>query len=184
MSVSGIFDAATGLIASRYLPAPGPVAFTPASGSFSSRVTFGVPQYSPDPFVGAANVPHDTDDVTPIGLTHDEPPFTDIRVTEGGRYKVLSSVQCDKTLPGTGKVDIWVRVKGFDVPNSATRVVVNQNLESLLTVEWFLDLVSGDTVSVACLSDDVEDAQLLAVPEVPDVAPAIPSIITTILRIG
>lgn len=148
---------------------------TSAYGSFSSTQTQTVPATTETPLV------YDTADLTPVGMTCSLP-SADITITNAGTYKVLASVQCDKTTGGAGDLEMWVSINGTAVPNSATRLQINQNTESLMTVEWFLDLLAGQTVSVSLYSSTT-GLQALAVPASAPV-PAIPSIITTVLRIA
>jgi len=147
----------------------------PAYGSFSSTQTQGLTSNVVLPVV------YDTADVTPVGLTCSLP-SADIVVTSAGTYKVLTSIQADHTASGTGTFQFWVAQNGTAVPNSATRVVLNQNLEQVMTVEWFLDVSAGDTIAVEAYSTS-SGQQLLAVAAASPV-PAVPSIITTVLRIA
>ena len=152
--------------------------FTPEYGSFSSTQIQGL----------TSNVPlavvYDTADINPpIGMTCSLP-SSQIVVTNGGVYKVLSSLQCDNTAGGGADVlDMFVAVNGTPVPNSATRLAINAATESVMTVEWFLPMGPGDTVEVVALAPASSTLQLLAVPAAPPV-PVIPSIITTVLRIA
>jgi len=152
-----------------------PVAVAPAYGSFSSTQTQTVAALTDVPLI------YDTADVTPVGMTCTLP-SADIVVTNAGTYKCLASVQCDKTTGGTNELDLWVSINGTGVPNSATRLQINQNQEALMTVEWFLPLAAADAVSVHLYSP-VAGLQALAVAASAPV-PAIPSIITTVLRIA
>jgi hypothetical protein len=151
--------------------------FTPAYGSFSSTQTQALTSNVALPIV------YDTADLTPVGMTCALAPSSDIVITRAGTYKCLASAQCDKTSGGgAGDLEMWVAVNGTAVPNSATRLAINQNIEQVMTVEWFLDVSAGDAVSVNTYSPD-SGLQLLAVPASSPV-PAIPSIITTVLRIA
>jgi hypothetical protein len=127
-------------------------------------------------------VTYDTADLTPVGMTCALAPSSDIVITRAGTYKVLSSIQIDRTDLLTGEFQFWVSVNGTAVPNSATSAIINQNLEEVMTVEWFLDVSAGGTVAVQAYSTTAGQ-QLLAVPASSPV-PAIPSIITTVLRIA
>jgi hypothetical protein len=149
---------------------------SPASyGSFSSTQTQTIAATTPLPVI------YDTADVEPFGVSCDLP-SADIVVGIAGVYKVLASAQCDRTALLTGDLEMWVSVGGTAVPNSATRININQNIESVMTVEWLLDLAVGDEVAVVVYSA-VAGNQLLAVPASAPV-PAIPSIITTIVKIA
>lgn len=146
-----------------------------AYGSFSSTQTQTLTATTPLPVI------YDTADVEPFGVSC-ALPSADIVVGVAGVYKVLASAQCDRTAGSSGDLEMWVSVGGTAVPNSATRININQNIESVMTVEWLLDLAVGDEVAVVVYSA-VAGNQLLAVPAAAPV-PAIPSIITTLLRIA
>jgi len=150
-----------------------------AYGSFSSTQTQVVnpafPALAPLPLV------YTTTDITPLGVSC-ATPSASIVVATTGIYKVFSSVQCDKTSVGVGDLEMWIAVNGIAVPNSASRLAMNQNLESLMSVEWIVNLTAGNAVSIV-LASAVDGLQALAVPAAPPV-PAIPSVITTILRIA
>lgn len=148
---------------------------TSAYGSFSSTQTQNVPATTETPLV------YDTADLTPVGMTCSLP-SADIVITTSGTYKVLASVQCDKTTGGAGDLEMWCSRNGVAVPNSATRIQINQNTESLMAVEWFLDIPAGVSLSISLYSSTT-GLQALAVPASAPV-PSIPSIITTILRIA
>jgi len=171
MASADILDRTTTKVATQFLPI--------AYGSFSSTDTQLVnPAF---PILAVLPLVYDTTDITPLGVSC-ATPSADIVVATTGVYKVLSSVQCDKTTIGVGDLEMWIAVNGTAVPNSATRIAINQNIESLMAVEWFLELASGDAVSInlASLADGLRALSVAAAAPVP----AIPSIITTILRIA
>jgi len=154
---------------------PNPNSFSSVYGSFSSTQTQPCAPATPLPLV------YDTKDIASSTGVNVLFPSSRIIVSNTGVYKVLSSIQCDSTA-GVQTLTGYVSINGTPVPNSATRVVVNLNLESLMTVEWFLPMNAGDFVEVV-LYDLVGGGQAVAFPAAPPV-PAIPSIITTILRIA
>ena len=171
MASADILDRTTTKVATQFLPI--------AYGSFSSTQT----QVVNPAFPALAVLPlvHNTTDITPLGVSC-ATPSANIVVNTTGVYKVLSSVQCDKTSVGVGDLEMWVAVNGTAVPNSASRLAINQNLESLMAVEWFLELTAGEAVSInlASAADGLRALSVAAAAPVP----AIPSIITTILRIA
>jgi hypothetical protein len=145
-----------------------------AYGSFSSTQTQNVTQNTPLP------VSHDTQDITPKNI-YASLPSTDIYVRNKGVYKVLSSLQCNKTSGGgAGDLEMFITINGTPVPNSTTRIQINQNQEVVMTVEWFLELEANDYVRIVLFSATT-GLQALAIPSAG--IPAIPSIITTIMRI-
>ena len=152
---------------------------SPCYGSFSSTQTQAV---NPDfPTLAVLPAVYDTADIKPVGVSC-AVPSKDIVIGVAGVYKVLASAQCDKTTANPGDLEMWIAVNGTAVPNSATRLAINQNLESLLTVEWIVDLAVGDEVNVAFASI-AEGFRLLAIAASAPV-PAIPSIIVTLVKIA
>jgi len=109
-----------------------------------------------------------------------------IRVSKAGLYQVQFSIQFDKTGGGTSQVDVWLRVNGTDVPDSASQVVVaGTNGETVMTVPQFLNLNALDRIEVVFASTDasMEVASFPAITS-PYVRPAVPSIITTVQLLG
>jgi len=149
---------------------------TPAYGSFSSSATQTLTENVALPFT------YDTIDITAKHIYTTDLPSANIYVTNKGVYKVLSSLQCDKTSGGTGDMEMFCAVNGTAVPNSATRIQINQNQETLMAVEWFLELDKNDAVSIVGFSTTTGLRALSIASATP--VPAIPSIITTIMRIG
>ena len=147
----------------------------PAYGSFSSTQTQVVTQNVVLPIV------FNTVDIVPAGVTC-VVPSPNILINVGGVYRVLASLQCDRTMGGNGELDMWIAVNGTAVPNSATKLQINQNEELVMTVEWLVTLAIGNTVSINLFSPNI-GMRALAVAAAPPV-PAIPSIITTIQRIA
>jgi hypothetical protein len=148
---------------------PQPVVF----GSFSSTQTQVLTQDVVLPFT------YDTVDIPPVGISQKD---ATIEIKRNGVYKVLSSLQCNKTSGGVGDMEMWITINKTNVPNTATRIQINQNIESLMTVEWFVSLKKGDELEVVGFSTS-DGLEALAIAEESPV-PTIPSIITTILRIG
>lgn len=147
----------------------------PASyGSFSSTQTQTVPAGIASP------VTYDTVDITPVGMALSAP--SSIRIGIAGVYKVLASAQCDRSAVGAAELDMFLQIGLTPVPNSASKIQINQNQETVMTVEWIVELDVGDEVFVQFFSP-VVGMQLLAVPAAGGV-PAIPSIITTVVRIA
>lgn len=154
--------------------------FTPAYCSFSASGSQAInPLF---PVVAPLTLRYDTQDIIPQGIAVVLPVSEELEVTLGGVYKVVASVQLDRTMGGNSEIDMYPAVNGTAVPNSATKLNINQNEESVMTVEWFLQLNANDRVSIVLFSLNAGN-QALGVPANPPV-PAIPSIITTIVRIA
>jgi len=147
----------------------------PAYASFSSTQTQLIVPGVPTP------ITYDTVDIQPVGIVQGPSPDA-ITVLQSGVYKVIASLQCDNTVPGSQELDMFLKVGVNDLPNSATRVAINQAQETVMTVEWLVSLTAGQFVSVTC-SSAVVGLRALAVAAA-GVVPAIPSIITTIMRIA
>lgn len=158
-----------------------PLPFTPAYGSFSSSAT-----QTLNPAPSITQLFYTNDDIISVNVSSAiTSPY--LTVVNAGTYKVLSSVQFDKTGTGVGlfaPAEMWIELNDVAVPNSATRLVINNNLEMLMTVEWFVDCDAGDRISIVAYdptsSGDLVAKAFLATPPCPE----IPSIITTILRIA
>jgi hypothetical protein len=151
--------------------AKGQTAVTGAYASFSSTQTQTV--------TGETILTYNTDDIAPVNISRTS---TSAVVLYSGTYKVLGSVQIDKTDGGTATVDMYPLVNGIAVANSATKLNVNKSGEDIMTVEWFLDLSANAQVSLALYSA-AAGFRARAIAAAPPV-PAIPSIILTIVKIG
>jgi len=110
-------------------------------------------------------------------------PSSLITVVNGGIYKFLFSIQVDRTGLLTGDFQAWIRVNGTDVPESNTQVIVNQNIQTLSTCEFIVDIGAGQTIEVVCWSNSANN-QALAVPISPTTPVAIPSIIANIYKLA
>lgn len=124
---------------------------------------------------------YNTEDISASGVFCTLP-SPNIYVRSTGVYKVLASLQCDNQSGGNRTINMWISIDGVGVPNSATRVVINNAIESLMTVEWFINLNAGQYISIDLLSTG-SNTRALAINATGSV-PAIPSIITTIVKIG
>lgn len=176
---SGGGDPATIQPSPIWIPINPPTAgFTPAYGSFSSTATQNLTASVELPLT------YNTIDVPPIGVFYGVPNASSIGVNATGMYKVVSSLQCNKLAGGgtTADIEMYPKINGTAVPNSATRLQINNATESVMTVEWFLPLAVGNVLQIALYTTST-NAQALAFPANPPV-PAIPSIITTITRIA
>lgn len=146
----------------------------PAYASFSSTQTQTVPAGIASPAT------FDTADITPVGIAQTAPSALTCGIA--GVYKILASAQCDKTTINPGDLEMFLQVNLTPVPNSTTRIQINQNQETVMTVEWLVNLDEGDDVFVQFFSS-VVGLQLVAVAATPSV-PAIPSIIVTFVKIA
>ena len=135
---------------------------------------------------------------TPRALTYDDSgPVkntsyngSEITVAIGGDYMITFSIQFIR-LSGGGETaaDAWIRINGNDVPESATRVITPQsssNTEAFMTVGLMATLQSGSKLEVVFASPDYQNtvAEYIAASSSPYIRPAIPSIITTLMKVG
>jgi len=144
-------------------------------GSFSSTISYDLSDSE------VLQIPYNTEDISASGV-FSPLPSEKIYVQSSGVYKVLSSLQCDRTTGGNSTINMWISVNNNAVPNSATRVVINQSMESIMTVEWFLNLNNGDFITIDLYSPTI-GARALSISAIGPV-PLIPSIITTIMKIS
>jgi len=125
---------------------------------------------------------YDTEDVPPI-LISCPIPDSEISVANAGLYKVLTSVQLNRTNAGNSTIVVFPRIDGVAVANSASKININQQEEDIITIEWFLSL-GGKPLQICVFSTDNNDECLAVSADIPNGIPAVPSIITTILRIA
>lgn len=133
---------------------------------------------------GVANTPtpitfNQTDVSNGISLVLGSP--SRMRVSQTGLYELTFSCQLDKTGGGVDICDVWLRKNGNDIAASASQVVVNgTNGETVLTVNFFLQLNQNDYIEVVFASPDATMA-ITSFPAQasPYVRPAVPSIIAT-----
>ena len=106
-------------------------------------------------------------------------PTSKIYVADTGLYNIQFSAQLDKTGGSASSVYIWPRVNGVNVPDSATKVVIDgPNAEVVPAWNFLLVLEGGDYFELVWQSNDV-DVVLAAEPAAGNI-PGIPSIILTI----
>lgn len=153
--------------------------FAPSYASFISSTTQNLTATVELPITNDAKT-IGTPDIVPSGAY----PTSGMVVNTTGVYKLLYSAQVDKGMGGgtTADLDIYLRVNGGNVPDTATRVVVNNNIETVLTCEYIYSLTAGDVVEFIAYTTGT-NVSILAVPSSPPV-PAIPSIISNIYRIA
>ena len=128
---------------------------------------------------------YDTQDIVPQNIIIKMPGSQAIVPINAGFYKVLSSIQFDKTGGGTANVSMYPIVNGVPLPNSATLLSINQTQLDIMTIEWFIYLNSAEPLEIGCFTT-VNDIVAQAYPAgiLPNTTPAVPSIITTIMRIA
>lgn len=110
-------------------------------------------------------------------------PTSRLVVAEQGVYNVQFSAQIDKAAGSAATVHIWLRKNGTNVPNTASKVVV-QGTAAELVAAWnfVIQLEPTNYVELMWASDDT-DVILLAA-SATSVWPAIPSVICTITQVN
>ena len=135
---------------------------------------------------------------TPKPLTYDDSgPLknmsysgSEITVALGGIYQIAFSIQFARSSGNAStKCDAWVRINGTDVPESATQVVTPQGpttSEIFMTVPIMVTLTAGQKVEIVFATDDYLNTHAYYFPAIstPYIRPAIPSIITTLMKVG
>lgn len=122
------------------------------------------------------NSVYDSGDGTQYAVKKDT---TRIYITQTGVYNIAFSAQLDKTGGGASAVYIWIRVNGQNVPNSATKVVIDgPNSEIVAAWNWVLTLQDGDYIELAWESSDTN--VILAAVAASGNIPEIPSVILTV----
>ena len=105
-------------------------------------------------------------------------PTSKIYVANTGVYNFQFSAQLDKTGGSASAVYIWPRINGVNVPDSATKVVIDgPNSEIVAAWNFVLVLKADDYFELAWESSDTA----VVIPYVPiNNIPSIPSIILTV----
>lgn len=102
-----------------------------------------------------------------------------IMVDTAGIYNYDVSFQLDKTSGGTAVFDMWFRVNGVNITNSASRIAIQgNNAEIFSSLNYFFNLAAGDYVELMYSVTDLS-VQIAAFPAAAPI-PAIPSIILTV----
>lgn len=106
-------------------------------------------------------------------------PTSKIYVSETGLYNFQFSAQLDKTAGGKASIWIWPRINGVNVPDSATKAVIQGSTDEVVAAWNFLLLMeAGDYFELAWQSNDT-DVIVLAEAAASNY-PGIPSIILTV----
>lgn len=96
-----------------------------------------------------------------------------------GIYDFQFSLQLDKATGGVGIIDIWARVNGVDVPNSASRIRIQGNdAETVPTWNFMFDMNTGDWFELVYAVDNI-DVQIQTYAASSPI-PAIPSVLLTV----
>ena len=106
-------------------------------------------------------------------------PPTKIYVQDAGIYNFQSSAQLDKSGGSASAVYIWPRINGVNVPDSATKIVIDgPNAEIVPAWNFLLVMGAGDYFELAWQSSDTD--VIIAAQSATGNIPGIPSIILTV----
>jgi hypothetical protein len=110
-------------------------------------------------------------------------PTSKIYVANTGVYNFQFSVQLDKTGGGSDAVYIWPRINGVNVPDSATKIVIDgPNSEIVPAWNFVLVMEAGDYFELAWQSPDT--AVFVPYVAATNNRPAIPSIILSVVWVS
>lgn len=110
-------------------------------------------------------------------------PTSRLVVSEQGVYNIQFSAQLDKTSGAAAAIYIWLRKNGSNVPNTASKVVV-QGTAAELVAAWnfVIQLEATNYVELMWSSDDTD--VVLQAASATSVWPAIPSVICTVTQVN
>jgi len=108
-----------------------------------------------------------------------------ITFAEAGIYTLISTMQYQETGGGTATITGWLRKNGVDVADSATDLKLRGNGDrDLYAINYFVSASAGDYVEFCWSSNDVDTEILYIAPRTSPTRPAVPSVITTVNRVG
>lgn len=131
-----------------------------------------------NPTASAVNLFKFDGKISEFKISRGDPP-TKIFVNESGVYNFQFSAQLDKTSGGKGTIFIWPRVNGQNIPNSATKMVIQgNNDQDVAAWNFILVMNAGDFFELAWQSSDT--SVVILAENAASNYPAIPSIIMTV----
>lgn len=102
-----------------------------------------------------------------------------VQVDSEGIYDFQTSIQLDKTTGGTAIFDLWFRLNGVDVADSASRIrIQGNNAEIFSSLNYFFNLKANDYVELMFSVTDLGVELTAFAASAP--VPGIPSIILTV----
>jgi hypothetical protein len=159
----------------------------PKYASFQSMTTQPVVRINGNP--NSVAITYDSKTSGNMTTVNNAYPSSEIAIAEFGIYRVCFSAQCDCT-NGTHVVEVFPVINGVSVPESNTRLRVDANTETCLTVEYFLKFQPNDILELRMVGDNTNNASNARIVSFASSAgiggpaiPSIPSIILTIQRI-
>lgn len=105
-----------------------------------------------------------------------------ITAAADGVYNLAFSAQISKTTGGEAIFNIWIRINGFDVSDSNTRITIKANANYVVAAwNFFINLDAGEYVELMWSTTDTGARLLYENAIAPH--PSTPSVIATINRI-
>ena len=163
---------------------PTPLSSLAASGSFV-KAAYGS-FYSTQNQAGTANqIQIITHNITDFASGVTMVSGSQITFEEAGVYTLISTMQYQETGGGTATITGWLRKNGVDVADSATDLKLRGNGDrDLYAINYFVNVNAGDYVELCWSSNDVDTEILYIASRTLPTRPAVPSVITTVNRVG
>ena len=110
---------------------------------------------------------------------------TRITISETGTYTIISTHQYVHSRGGEVTITGWLRKNGNDVANSGTDLRLKGNGDKdLYAINYFVEAEAGDYYELMWSANDT-DTYIVATPaRTGPVRPAVPSVITTVNKVG
>ena len=110
-------------------------------------------------------------------------PTSKIYVNDTGIYNFQFSAQLDKTGGGKASIWIWPRINGVNVPDSATKIVIQGSTDEVVPAwNFLLVMKAGDYFELAWQSNDT--GVIVLAEAAASNYPGIPSIILTVVWVS
>ena len=110
---------------------------------------------------------------------------TRITMAEAGVYTIISTQQFVHTQGSTVTITGWLRKNGTDVPNSATDLQLKGNsAKDLYAINYFVSASAGDYYELIWSATDSDTEIQYTAARTSPTRPAVPSVITTVNRVG
>ena len=112
---------------------------------------------------------------------------SDSRITmaEAGVYTIISTQQFVHTQGSTVTITGWLRKNGTDVPNSGTDLrLKGNNAKDLYAINYFVSSSAGDYYELIWSATDSDTEIQYTAARTSPTRPAVPSVITTVNRVG
>lgn len=113
-----------------------------------------------------------------------------VRVKQSGLYNVQFSIQLTNTDTQSHDVDVWFRLNGVDIPNTASLTTVQgthggQPGYAIIAANFFVQINAGDYLEMWWASNSLQ-VQLNYLPPIttPFVSPGSPSVVLTLNQIN